>query len=133
MPSQTVREDSRADRGGSPEQGVIGMKAVVVYESHWGNTAAVARAVAEGIGPDAMALNTDEATAAEMDGVELRSRMLRDPSLASIPIVVVSAIAGLAQAGLTHVKRIFRKPVPIDNLVELVAELIEDPNSTGDL
>jgi flavodoxin len=38
------------------------MKAVVVYESHFGNTAAVARAVAEGIGPEARALNTDEAT-----------------------------------------------------------------------
>ena len=32
------------------------MKAVVVYESLWGNTAAVARAIAEGIGPDAQAL-----------------------------------------------------------------------------
>ncbi|HET7180800.1 MAG TPA: hypothetical protein VFI15_01050 [Candidatus Limnocylindrales bacterium] len=38
------------------------MRAIVVYESHWGNTAAVARAIAEGIGPDARALNTDEAT-----------------------------------------------------------------------
>lgn len=38
------------------------MKAVVVYESHWGNTAAVARAIAEGIGPDARALRTDEAS-----------------------------------------------------------------------
>lgn len=38
------------------------MKAVVVYESLWGNTAAIARAVAEGIGPDARALPTGEAT-----------------------------------------------------------------------
>ena len=37
------------------------MKAIVVYESHWGNTAAIARAIAEGLGPDARALNTDEA------------------------------------------------------------------------
>jgi flavodoxin len=29
------------------------MKAVVVYESLWGNTAAIARAIAEGIGPGA--------------------------------------------------------------------------------
>jgi hypothetical protein len=35
--------------------------ALVVYESFWGNTAAIARAVAEGIG-DARALTTDEAT-----------------------------------------------------------------------
>jgi flavorubredoxin len=39
------------------------MRAIVVYESHWGNTAEIARAIAEGIGPEARALNTDEATA----------------------------------------------------------------------
>lgn len=38
------------------------MKAVVVYESLWGNTAAVARAIAGGIGPDARALSTGEAS-----------------------------------------------------------------------
>lgn len=39
------------------------MQALVVFESHWGNTAAVARAVAEGIGPGARAVPTSEATA----------------------------------------------------------------------
>jgi flavorubredoxin len=38
------------------------MQAIVVYESHWGNTAAVARAIAEGIGPEARAMSTAEAT-----------------------------------------------------------------------
>lgn len=38
------------------------MKAVVVYESLWGNTAAIARAIAEGIGPHAQALTTDAAS-----------------------------------------------------------------------
>jgi flavorubredoxin len=38
------------------------MKAVVVYESHWGNTAAAAQAIAAGLGPEARALPTDEAT-----------------------------------------------------------------------
>ena len=38
------------------------MKAVVVYESHWGNTAEVARAIASGLGPDTPVLATDEAT-----------------------------------------------------------------------
>jgi len=38
------------------------MKAVVVYESHWGNTAAIARAIASGLGPDTPVLATDEAT-----------------------------------------------------------------------
>jgi flavorubredoxin len=38
------------------------VKALVVYESLWGNTAAIAREVAAGIGPDAEALTTDAAT-----------------------------------------------------------------------
>lgn len=38
------------------------MKALVVYESHYGNTAKIAQAIAEGIGPEARALNTSEAT-----------------------------------------------------------------------
>ncbi len=47
------------------------MKAIVVYESHWGNTAAVARAIAEGIGPGAVVLATDQATGATMADVDL--------------------------------------------------------------
>jgi Flavodoxin domain len=38
------------------------MQAIVVYESHWGSTAKIARAIAEGIGPEARALTTSEAT-----------------------------------------------------------------------
>ncbi len=54
------------------------MKAVVVYESLWGNTAAVARAMAEGIGPQARALSTAEADGAELAGVDLhRGRRAR--------------------------------------------------------
>ena len=55
------------------------MKAVVVYESHWGNTAAIARAIAEGIGPDARVLSTSEATSeavAEADLVVAGSPLL---------------------------------------------------------
>jgi hypothetical protein len=47
------------------------MKAVVVYESLWGNTAAIARAVAEGIGPDTRVLTTDEAPAEVLEGADL--------------------------------------------------------------
>ncbi|MBB1511276.1 flavodoxin family protein [Tessaracoccus sp. MC1627] len=47
------------------------MKAVVVYESLWGNTAAVARAVAEGIGEGAVALPTKDAGADELTGADL--------------------------------------------------------------
>ncbi len=47
------------------------MKAIVVYESHWGHTAAVARAIAEGIGPEAQAMSTAEATGPAIEGVDL--------------------------------------------------------------
>ena len=47
------------------------MKTLVVYESHWGNTAAIARAIAEGIGPEARALSTADATGAAVEGVDL--------------------------------------------------------------
>jgi hypothetical protein len=47
------------------------MKAVVVYESLWGNTAAIARAIAEGIGPETRALSTSQATAAAIADADL--------------------------------------------------------------
>lgn len=52
------------------------MKAVVVYESMWGNTAAIARAIAEGLGSGAMALPTSEAT---------------DQMLADVDVIVAGA------------------------------------------
>ncbi len=61
--------------GGGDCRGVEGrttsVKAIVVYEFHWGNTAAAARAIAEGIGPDARALSTAEATGEALAGVDL--------------------------------------------------------------
>lgn len=47
------------------------MKAIVVYESLWGNTAAVAKAIAEGIGPDVPAVPPDEAVGPLLEGVDL--------------------------------------------------------------
>ena len=47
------------------------MKALVVYESLWGNTAAIAGAIARGIGPDATALPTGAATGPVLEGVDL--------------------------------------------------------------
>lgn len=47
------------------------MKSIVVYESLWGNTAAVARAIAEGLGAEAKALSTAEATPNAVAGTEL--------------------------------------------------------------
>ncbi|HNV10069.1 MAG TPA: hypothetical protein PKN27_01875 [Propionibacteriaceae bacterium] len=47
------------------------MKAVVVYESLWGNTAKVAHAIAAGLGPEVRALPTDEATGDAIAGADL--------------------------------------------------------------
>jgi flavorubredoxin len=47
------------------------MKVIVVYESHWGNTAAVARAIADGYGPEARVLTTDEASPTEVVDADL--------------------------------------------------------------
>jgi hypothetical protein len=47
------------------------MNAVVVYESHWGNTAAIARAIATGLGPEARALTTDEALDEPLGDIDL--------------------------------------------------------------
>jgi len=47
------------------------MHAIVVYESVWGNTAAVARAIAEGFGPDAQAYQTDEVPQKELAAADL--------------------------------------------------------------
>lgn len=47
------------------------VKAVVVYESLWNNTAAIARAVAAGIGPGTRVGTTDEISAAEVADADL--------------------------------------------------------------
>lgn len=47
------------------------MNAVVVYESLWGNTAAVAGAIADGLGAGARCLSTAEADGEAMWGAEL--------------------------------------------------------------
>ena len=51
----------RAETSGSVSEQEETMKAVVVYESLWGNTAAIARAIADGLGAGAVALTTDAA------------------------------------------------------------------------
>ncbi len=47
------------------------MLAVIVYELFWGNTAAVARAIAEGIGPQATVMTTEEATPEVISSADL--------------------------------------------------------------
>jgi len=47
------------------------VNAVVVYESLWGNTEAVARAIAEGLGAQTRVLSTAEASAEDVAGADL--------------------------------------------------------------
>jgi hypothetical protein len=47
------------------------MKAVVIYESLWGNTGAIARAIAEGIGSETKVFTTDEATPEALASADL--------------------------------------------------------------
>lgn len=78
------------------------MHAIVVYESVWGNTAAIARAIAEGIGPDVRAYPTDEVPGDDLTSADLivagapvfafglptqgiRDRILRDEADATTP------------------------------------------------
>jgi flavorubredoxin len=47
------------------------MEAIVVYESVWGNTAAIARAIAEGLGEGTGAYATDEVPAERLANARL--------------------------------------------------------------
>jgi hypothetical protein len=47
------------------------VKAIVVYESLWGSTAAVARAIAQGLGHGATAMSTAEASPAALASADL--------------------------------------------------------------
>ena len=69
------------------------MKAIVVYESHWGNTAAIARAIAEGIGPEASALSTAEATGEAIAGADL---IVAGAPLLGFSLPTESMVKGLA-------------------------------------
>jgi hypothetical protein len=79
------------------------MKAVVVYESHWGNTAAVAEAIATGFGSGARALSTDEAT----------DRAVADADILVVgaPVIAFSLATDKARAGLANDPR---APSPAD-------------------
>ena len=68
------------------------MGAVVVYESFWGNTAAIARAIAEGIGSGTPALTTDEATAEVLAGADLL--------VVGAPIIAFSLASNTSRANI---------------------------------
>ncbi len=69
------------------------MKTIVVYESHWGNTAAIARAIAEGIGPDTRTLSTAEATGEMVAGADL---IVAGAPLLGFSLPTESMVKGLA-------------------------------------
>jgi hypothetical protein len=70
------------------------VNAVVVYESHWGNTAEVARAIAEGLGPEACVLTTDEATGAAISDADL--------IVAGAPVIAFRLASDKMRAGLAN-------------------------------
>lgn len=70
------------------------MHAVIVYESLWGNTAAVARAVAEGFGPGARALTTDEATPAVVADA--------DVLVVGAPVIAFGLASDKTREGIGH-------------------------------
>jgi hypothetical protein len=68
------------------------MHAIVVYESHWGNTATVAQAIADGLGPDARALTTAEAVGPALADADL--------IVAGAPVIAFSLPSERMLAGL---------------------------------
>jgi hypothetical protein len=70
------------------------MNVVVVYESHWGNTAAVARAIADGFGPAARVLTTDEASSTTVAEADL--------IIAGAPVMAFSLPNDKMLASLAH-------------------------------
>ncbi len=68
------------------------MKAIVVYESLWGNTAAIARAIAEGIGSEARVLSTDEASGTAVSEADL--------IVAGAPVIAFSLPSDKVRTGI---------------------------------
>jgi CheY-like chemotaxis protein len=56
-----------------------------------------------------------------MDGSQFRAAQRQDPRLASIPVVVVTALDPTAAAGLSPL-RVLRKPVDIETLLQIVRD-----------
>jgi CheY-like chemotaxis protein len=59
-----------------------------------------------------------------MDGVQFREQQMLDPELAKIPVVVISADRKAEQKAVAlGVAACLKKPLEVDNLLELVARL----------
>ena len=92
-PVQRSAPAQRWARSNQPYE-VNAMDAVIVYESLWGNTAAVARAVAEGFGPGARALTTDEATPAVVADA--------DVLVVGAPVIAFGLASDKTREGIGH-------------------------------
>ncbi|WP_291379812.1 hypothetical protein [Demequina sp.] len=73
------------------------MDALVVYESLWGNTAAVARAIADGIGPSTRVAHTGEVSPDDVVGFDL--------------LVVGSPVHGMSLPTADSLKSVSRRAV----------------------
>jgi flavodoxin len=90
------------------------MRAIVVYESHWGNTATVARAIADGIGPEVSVLDTDAAAGPALAGVDL--------IVAGAPVIAF----GLPREGMRkQLAADVKAPTPADLSHPLLREWLE--------
>ncbi|WP_437735524.1 response regulator [Sorangium sp. So ce1335] len=65
-----------------------------------------------------------------MDGWQLRAELQRDPELASIPVVIVSAdVRAEQEASRLRVAGLLKKPLQIEPLLELVHRICGSPGS----
>jgi CheY-like chemotaxis protein len=63
-----------------------------------------------------------------MDGWQFRQEQLRNPKLARIPVLVISAVpAHMQRPGELGVRRVFSKPFNYDDLLQEVAVLCPRP------
>jgi CheY-like chemotaxis protein len=57
-----------------------------------------------------------------MDGRQFRARQMEDPSLAAIPVIIISADGRVDQkAAAMGVAAYLKKPIEVDNLLDLIA------------
>ena len=97
------------------------MAAIVVYESFWGNTADVARAIAEGIGGDTPALTTDQVTPEVLAGADL--------IVVGAPIIAFSLASNTSR---TNIVNDAKAPRPADASHPLLRSWLEGlPEGSG--
>ncbi len=83
------------------------VKAYVVYESLWGNTRAIAEAVAEGIGPGAKAVATDGVTADELAAADLL--------VAGAPVIAFSLASDKARKDIARSETAAPNPPDVEH------------------